>query len=64
MKDDSILTTGQAARILGCCPRTVCNLVDTGKLPGWRIPGRHGGDRRVKREDVERLKADGMVKQE
>ncbi len=62
MKDDSILTTGQAAKLLGCCPRTLSKLIDSGKIPGWRLPG--GGDRRVKREDVERLKTDGAVKQE
>lgn len=32
------LTTTEAARRIGCTPRYVCILIDTGKLIGYRLP--------------------------
>lgn len=55
-----VFTTGQAARVLRVCPRTVLNLMNRGDLKGWRIPGSQ--HRRVPRESlaalVERLGMD------
>lgn len=47
-----VLTTGQVAWICAVSPRTIQKWIDTGHLPGWKIPGvgvgrRGGGDRRV-----------------
>ena len=41
------LSTSEVARGLSVCPRTVCHWIDSGMLPGYKIPGqRH---RRVPR---------------
>jgi excisionase family DNA binding protein len=39
------LTTGQVARLFSVSAKTAARWIDTGLLPGWRIPG--GQDRRV-----------------
>jgi excisionase family DNA binding protein len=41
-------TTGQVARMLGVCARSASDLIDSGALPGYRLPTR-GRDRRVTR---------------
>ncbi|MCP4378981.1 MAG: helix-turn-helix domain-containing protein [bacterium] len=41
----TVLTTGQVARICHVATRTVTKWFDTGKLPGYRIPGSR--DRRI-----------------
>jgi two-component system, OmpR family, response regulator RpaA len=41
------LTTGQVARLCGVAPRTVSKWFDSGKLPGFRVPGSR--DRRIPR---------------
>lgn len=50
----------QAAQILEVHRDTVKRLVDSGRLPGWRTPGREnrGGHRRVALADVLRLRAE------
>lgn len=45
-----IFTTGQVAKIMGCAPRTVSKIFDSGKLKGYRIP--LSQDRRVPRDDL------------
>ncbi|MEY4668256.1 MAG: Polar-differentiation response regulator DivK [Pseudomonadota bacterium] len=44
------LKTSEVAEALGVCPRTICNWIDSGKLPGFRIPG--SLHRRVTEEEV------------
>jgi hypothetical protein len=51
------LTTGQVAKLVGVAMGTASGWVDSGKLPGFRLPtGRganfHRGDRRVARSDL------------
>jgi 5-methylcytosine-specific restriction protein A len=41
-----VLKTGDIARELGCAPRTVSKMIDSGDLAGWRI----GNNRRVHAE--------------
>jgi len=48
MTDD--LTPGQAAKFLDLSARTVTNLIDSGRLPGWKIP--NSTHRRIKRVDL------------
>jgi excisionase family DNA binding protein len=43
-----VFTTGQVARICKVAPRTVSKWFDSGRLPGYRIPG--SLDRRIPRE--------------
>lgn len=45
MRRKEVLTTGEVARICHVAPRTVSKWFDTGKLPGYRIPGSR--DRRI-----------------
>ena len=49
---DSVLTTTQAAQLLGISVRTAQLLIEGGGLPSWKTPGGH---RRVHRSDVEAL---------
>lgn len=42
-----VFTTGEIAKICGVAPRTASKWIDSGLLPGWRIPG--GNARRVSR---------------
>ena len=54
-----ILKVWQVAKRLGCTTRHVAKLVDSGKLPGHRLPG--STHRRVYEDDLERfLKAHKM----
>jgi excisionase family DNA binding protein len=54
-------TISQAARLLGVSPSTVRTLIDSGKLPGWRV----GDHRRVPLAKVEQYrKGEGMAKVE
>ena len=34
-----VLTTGQVRQLLGVAPRTVAGWIDSGQLPGFRVPG-------------------------
>jgi two-component system response regulator RpaA len=57
------LTTGRVATLLGVCPRTVSVWFDSGKVGGYRLPGRGPGpgDRRIPREGlVAFLRSNGM----
>ena len=47
---DEVFGTGRVARICGVAARTASKWIDSGKLPGYRIPG--SGDRRVRRADL------------
>lgn len=52
--NNAILTTTEAARILGCSTSTIRRMIDGGVLTGYRIP--RSTHRRVAKEEVERLK--------
>lgn len=67
--EDGLLTTGEAAEILGCSIATVRRMADDGSLEGERLASwssrgadsrgyRLQGHRRVTRASVERLKAE------
>ena len=47
--DKEILTTAEAAKILGVSVRTAQLLIEGGSIPSWKTPGGH---RRVYRRDV------------
>ena len=48
-----ILSTGQVARMIGSCPRTVVKMMDAGLLRGYRLPtGTANGDRRFRMADL------------
>ena len=51
--NNTLLTTTEAARILGCSANTVRRLIDTGVLNGYRLPG--SKHRRVSAAEVERV---------
>ena len=51
-----ILTTGELARALMVAPRTVTKWIDSGRLPGWRLPG--SLDRRVLARDAAKFAAE------
>lgn len=48
--DPAIFTTGRIAKICHVATRTVCKWIDSGKLPGYRLPG--SSDRRVQRQTL------------
>ena len=50
---DTLLSVAQAATLLGVHPNTIRTWTDGGRLPAYRINAR--GDRRFRRDDVERL---------
>lgn len=50
---DELLTTGEAARLLGVSRQTIVNLADRGDLP-YETTGAH---RRIRRADVEQVRA-------
>ena len=52
-KSDSLLSVAQAAGLLGVHPNTVRAWTEAGRLQAYRINAR--GDRRFRRDDVERL---------
>ncbi len=47
----TILTTGQAAKLMGVSSTTVMKLTRTGELPFWTVPGA-SKHRRMLRSDV------------
>jgi excisionase family DNA binding protein len=55
--EQSMLTTGQVARLLGCSRQHVVDLCNAGKLESTTI----GTHRRIARRDVDRLLARGFV---
>ncbi|MGI4855966.1 MAG: helix-turn-helix domain-containing protein [Janthinobacterium lividum] len=52
--DDPILTTRQAAELLGVSVRTAQNWIETGALGSWKTPGGH---RRIRRSAVQAMLA-------
>jgi len=50
MKDEDILTTGQAAKLLRISIKSVIQMIDRKHLYGWTIPG--SKHRRVRKADV------------
>jgi excisionase family DNA binding protein len=54
---EEILTSSEAAEMLGVHVNTIRRWTNSGLLKGFRIGTR--GDRRYRREDVENLKTDG-----
>lgn len=55
----TVFTTGQIAKVCRVAARTVSKWIDSGDLPGYRIPG--SLDRRVSREDLlQFLERNGM----
>lgn len=59
MKDD-VLTTTEAAKLLGISVRTAQLLIEGGRLPSWKTPGGH---RRVHRSDVEAMLPSGRTRE-
>jgi len=51
--DNTLLTTTEAARRLGCSASTIRRMIDTGVLRGYRIPG--SKHRRVSIAEVDRI---------
>jgi diguanylate cyclase (GGDEF)-like protein/excisionase family DNA binding protein len=60
--DRVLVSVAQAAGMLGVHPNTIRAWTDSGRLPAFRINVR--GDRRFRREDVERLLAEGSTSEE
>lgn len=54
----NLLTTTQAAEMLGVSRDTVARWIRLGQLPAVRLPS---GQYRVKREDVERVLSDSQT---
>ena len=54
---DALLSVAQAALLLGVHPNTIRSWTDAGRLTAYRINAR--GDRRFRRDDVERLLVEG-----
>lgn len=50
MASDPVLRVGKIAEVLQCANRTVAKLVDSGELPGYKLPG--GRHRRVPLKSV------------
>lgn len=50
----ALLTTGEAAEIIGCCPRSVAKWFDMGILQGTVLPT--SSHRRIYRESVEAMR--------
>ena len=56
--EETIISTGKAAKILGLSIRTVNLLIDNGRLKGWRLPD--STHRRTTIEEVTKLKTEVM----
>ena len=54
------LTTGQVSKLCKVAPRTVSKWIDTGRLPGYRLPGGSRDRRIVKADLIQFLKDHGM----
>ena len=60
--DDALISTGQAAEILGVSRRTVTRMLDRGELPGIRLGLNH--HRSVRLADVLAFKDRGVASRE
>lgn len=47
-----VLTSGEVAKICSCSARTVAKWIDSGLLPGYTIPGKDQGHRRVLKNEL------------
>jgi excisionase family DNA binding protein len=56
---DELLGPSQAARVVGCSPQTIKNMVSDGRLPGVRS----GIGVLVTRQDAERVAAERQARQ-
>ena len=54
-----LLTVNQAARILGVHKRTIWRRIASGDIPATRIPGRSGGEYRIKEDDLRKYLGEG-----
>ena len=56
MKDKSVLTTGQMAKVVNCSAKSICEICDAGEIKHYRLKakGKGDGDRRVRREEFVR----------
>jgi diguanylate cyclase (GGDEF)-like protein/excisionase family DNA binding protein len=59
---EMLVSVAQAAALLGVHPNTLRSWTDAGRLPAFRINAR--GDRRYRRDDVQRLLAEGTTEHE
>ncbi|MDX1390055.1 MAG: response regulator [Acidobacteriota bacterium] len=58
MRDKSVFTTFEAAKLCHVSPLSIINWVNAGRLPAFRTPGGH---RRIRREDLIRfMRENGM----
>jgi len=55
MRDKSVFTTFEAAKLCHVSPLSIINWVNAGRLPAFRTPGGH---RRIRREDLVRFMRD------
>jgi excisionase family DNA binding protein len=55
MRDKSVFTTFEAAKLCHVSPLSIINWVNAGRLPAFRTPGGH---RRIRREDLIRFMRD------
>ena len=52
MREKSVFTTFEAAKLCHVSPLSIINWVNAGRLPAFRTPGGH---RRIRREDLVRF---------
>jgi excisionase family DNA binding protein len=58
MKDKSVYTTFETAKLCHVSPLSIINWVNAGRLPAFRTPGGH---RRIRREDLIRFMRDNGI---
>src|SRR5512134_2037218 len=58
MKDKSVFTTFETAKLCHVSPLSIINWVNAGRLPAFRTPGGH---RRIRREDLIRFMRDNGI---
>jgi excisionase family DNA binding protein len=58
MKDKSVFTTFETAKLCHVSPLSIINWVNAGRLPAFRTPGGH---RRIRREDLVRFMKDNGI---
>jgi excisionase family DNA binding protein len=58
MKDKSVFTTFEAAKLCHVSPLSIINWVNAGRLPAFRTPGGH---RRIRKEDLLRFMRDNAI---
>jgi len=58
MRDKSVFTTFEAAKLCHVSPLSIINWVNAGRLPAFRTPGGH---RRIRKEDLVRFMRDNGI---